>query len=42
MASSGPIAANLTKLAHEEHEYLHVLRVSMIAFMKGISPLVGC
>jgi chemotaxis protein MotA len=37
----GPIAANLGKLAHEEHEYLHVLRVSMIAFMKGISPLLA-
>jgi chemotaxis protein MotA len=37
----GPIAANLTKLAHEEHEHLHVLRVSMIAFMKGISPLLA-
>jgi len=37
----GPIAANLAKLAHEEHEYLHVLRVTMIAFMKGISPLLA-
>jgi len=37
----GPISANLAKLSHEEHEYLHVLRVSMIAFMKGISPLLA-
>lgn len=37
----GPIAANLAKLAHEEHEYLHVLRVTMIAFMKGTSPLLA-
>ncbi len=37
----GPIAANLAKLSHEEHEYLHVLRVTMIAFMKGISPLLA-
>jgi len=37
----GPIAANLSKLAHEEHEYLHVLRVTMIAFMKGTSPLLA-
>jgi len=37
----GPIAANLSKLSHEEHEYLHVLRVTMIAFMKGISPLLA-
>jgi chemotaxis protein MotA len=38
----GPIASNLSKLAHEEHEYLHVLRVIMIAFMKGITPLLAC
>ncbi len=37
----GPIASNLGKLAHEEHEYLHVLRVTMIAFMKGVSPLLA-
>jgi len=37
----GPVASNLGKLAHEEHEYLHVLRVTMIAFMKGSSPLLA-
>src|SRR5271165_1659717 len=37
----GPLAANLTKLAHEEREYWHVLRVTMIAFMKGTSPLLA-
>jgi chemotaxis protein MotA len=37
----GPISSNLSKLSHEEHEYLHVLRVTMIAFMKGISPLLA-
>ncbi len=37
----GPISSNLGKLAHEEHEYLLVLRVTMIAFMKGISPLLA-
>jgi len=37
----GPIAANLAKLSHEEHEYLHMLRVTMIAFMKGTSPLLA-
>jgi len=37
----GPLAANLAKLAHEEREYWHVLRVTMIAFMKGISPLLA-
>ena len=37
----GPISSNLAKLAHEEHEYLQVLRVTIIAFMKGISPLLA-
>jgi chemotaxis protein MotA len=37
----GPISSNLAKLAHEEHEYLHVLRVSMTAFMKGTAPLLA-
>ncbi len=37
----GPIASNLSKLAHEQNEYLHVLRVIMIAFMKGVSPLLA-
>ncbi len=37
----GPLAANLAKLAHEEREYWHVLRVIMIAFMKGTSPLLA-
>jgi chemotaxis protein MotA len=37
----GPIASNMAKLSHEQHEYLHVLRVCMIAFMKGVSPLLA-
>ena len=37
----GPIAANMGKLAHEEREYWHVLRVAMIAFMKGTAPLLA-
>ncbi len=37
----GPMSANLAKLAHEQHEYWHVLRVTMIAFMKGTSPLLS-
>jgi chemotaxis protein MotA len=34
----GPIGANLTKLIDEEHAYYHVLRVVMLAFIKGMSP----
>src|SRR5271165_3917199 len=37
----GPLAAHMAKLAHEEREYWHVLRVTMIAFMKGTSPLLA-
>src|ERR1035441_9760517 len=37
----GPLASNMSKLGAEEHEYWHVLRVAMIAFMKGTSPLLS-
>lgn len=37
----GPLAANLSKLTQEENVYLNVLRVTMIAFMKGTSPLLA-
>ena len=37
----GPLASNMTKLADEEREYWHVLRVAMIAFMKGVAPLLA-
>jgi chemotaxis protein MotA len=36
----GPIAANMAKAADDEHAYLHVLRVVMIAFMKGVAPIL--
>jgi chemotaxis protein MotA len=34
----GPLAANMTKIAEEEHAYYHVLRVLIISFMKGTAP----
>lgn len=37
----GPLASNMAKTADEEHAYYGVLRVVMIAFMKGISPLLA-
>lgn len=37
----GPIAANMAKAAEDEHAYYHVLRVVMVAFMKGIPPTVA-
>jgi chemotaxis protein MotA len=37
----GPLAANMSKLADEEREYWHVLRTSIIAYMKGVTPLLA-
>lgn len=37
----GPIAANMTKAADDEHAYYYVLRVLIIAFMKGSAPVVA-
>jgi chemotaxis protein MotA len=37
----GPLAANMSKLSEEEREYWHVLRVAMIASMKGVAPLLA-
>ena len=37
----GPLASNMAKLADDEHDYYHVLRVLMLAFMKGTSPILA-
>ncbi len=37
----GPVAARMAKTAEEEHAYLQVLRVVMIAFLKGIAPIMA-
>jgi chemotaxis protein MotA len=37
----GPIAANMAKAVDDEHAYYQVLRVSLIAFIKGISPILA-
>jgi len=37
----GPLAANLTKLNDDQHAYYHVLRVVMLSFIKGMSPLLA-
>jgi chemotaxis protein MotA len=37
----GPLASVLTKLSEEEHAYYHILRVVMLAFMKGTSPILA-
>ena len=37
----GPVAANMAKLAEDEHAYYHVLRVLMSSFMKGAPPIMA-
>jgi chemotaxis protein MotA len=37
----GPLATNMSKLVDDEHAYYHVLRVVMLSFIKGMSPLLA-
>ena len=37
----GPLAANISKAAEEEHAFLYVLRVLMISFLKGSAPIMA-
>ena len=37
----GPLASNMGKVAEDEHAYYHVLRVMLIALLKGINPGVA-
>jgi chemotaxis protein MotA len=37
----GPLAANMAKAADEEHAFYQVLRVAMISFVKGMSPVLA-
>jgi chemotaxis protein MotA len=37
----GPVAANMTKNADAHNEYLHVLRVLMLSFLKGSAPMIA-
>jgi chemotaxis protein MotA len=37
----GPIAANLTKIGEAEGQYYHFLRVGLLAFIKGSSPMTS-
>src|SRR6266481_3322473 len=37
----GPLAANMSKAAEEEHAYYYVLRVTMAAFLKGTAPILA-
>jgi chemotaxis protein MotA len=37
----GPLGANMRKAADEHNEYLHVLRVLLLAFLKGGAPMIA-
>jgi chemotaxis protein MotA len=36
----GPLAANMSKQVDDEHSFYQVLRVALIAFVKGLSPIM--
>src|ERR1700761_3603758 len=37
----GPLAANMSKIVDEEHSFYAVLRVIMVAFIKGTAPIMA-
>jgi chemotaxis protein MotA len=37
----GPLASSMTKGADEHNSYLHVLRVIILAFLKGLAPILA-
>jgi chemotaxis protein MotA len=37
----GPLAANMSKTVDDEHAYYQVLRVMIVAFMKGTAPTMA-
>jgi chemotaxis protein MotA len=37
----GPLASSMSKMVEDEHAYYHVLRVVMLAFIKGMSPILA-
>lgn len=37
----GPLASMMTKINDDEHAYYHILRVVMLSFIKGTSPILA-
>jgi len=37
----GPVAGNMTKISDDEHAFYQVMRVLMLAFLKGTSPIMA-
>ncbi len=38
---AGPLSAHMAKIAEDENSYLHVLRVLLMAFLKGSAPMIA-
>ena len=38
---AGPLSSNMGKTADEHNEYLHVLRVLILSFLKGSAPMIA-
>jgi chemotaxis protein MotA len=38
---AGPLSSNMSKSADERDEYLHVLRVLLLSFLKGSAPMIA-
>ena len=38
---AGPLSSSMSKSADAENEYLHVLRVLLLAFLKGSAPMIA-
>jgi chemotaxis protein MotA len=38
---AGPLSSNMAKTADEHNEYLHVLRVLLLSFLKGSAPMIA-
>jgi chemotaxis protein MotA len=38
---AGPLSSNMAKSADSQNEYLHVLRVLMLSFLKGSAPIIA-
>ena len=38
---TGPLSSNMAKSADEHNEYLHVLRVLLLSFLKGSAPMIA-
>jgi chemotaxis protein MotA len=38
---AGPLSSNMAKAADEHNDYLHVLRVLLLAFLKGSAPMIA-